>query len=428
MVRRSFLPVIGGAALLVAGAVAATTSDPPTRTLAVTGRANAYVSADGHGQFAAAAWGAIVRERTGDLYVAVSRDSGRRFAPPVRVSDASTQANLAGEQPPRVAFVPTSAGPPELVVVWTSRGPAGTRLLVSRSADLGATFSVPADVPGSQAAGNRGWHSVAATADGGVQVVWLDHRELAATAGAPSAGAHQHGVHSAGSEDGVARAQLSKLVVATLDGGARELAGGVCYCCKTAVATATDGAVYTAWRHVYPGSIRDIAFARSRDGGATFEAPTRVSEDGWVLNGCPENGPSIAVDARGHVHVLWPTLVQSTTPGSEPQLALFYAVSTDGQHFTPRLRVPTEGVPRHPQIVAQRGGGVMGLWEERAGGVDRVTAARIGPDAGGNMQFTRQIVGEGEYPAAAATSEGVMVAWTARNGAASAVQTRLLTE
>ena len=45
------------------------------------------------------------------------------------------------------------------------------------------------------------------------------------------------------------------------------LTGGVCYCCKTALAVGADGAIYAAWRHVYPGNMRDIAFTLSRDGG-----------------------------------------------------------------------------------------------------------------------------------------------------------------
>ena len=77
----------------------------------------------------------------------------------------------------------------------------------------------------------------------------------------------------------------------------RELAKGVCYCCKTALALGGNGAVYAAWRHVYTGNIRDIAFIASTDGGRTFAEPMRVSEDRWELAGCPDDGPSMAVDA-----------------------------------------------------------------------------------------------------------------------------------
>src|ERR1700710_3157521 len=93
---------------------------------------------------------------------------------------------------------------------------------------------------------------------------------------------------------------------------------GVCYCCKTSLVTGDDGSLYAAWRHVYPGNIRDIAFTVSRDSGRTFADPVRVSDDRWVLDGCPENGPAMAIDGRNRVHIVWPTLVSGSTAGGEP--------------------------------------------------------------------------------------------------------------
>jgi hypothetical protein len=61
----------------------------------------------------------------------------------------------------------------------------------------------------------------------------------------------------------------------------------VCFCCKTAIASGPDGSVYVAWRHIYPPNVRDMAVARSTDGGRTFAPPVRVSTDGWALDGAP---------------------------------------------------------------------------------------------------------------------------------------------
>ena len=78
----------------------------------------------------------------------------------------------------------------------------------------------------------------------------------------------EHHVEPADSKkDAVATAQLSKLYTATLDDSRSSLAitGGVCYCCKTALAASSDAStIYLAWRHVYPGNFRDIAFTLSR--------------------------------------------------------------------------------------------------------------------------------------------------------------------
>ena len=62
---------------------------------------------------------------------------------------------------------------------------------------------------------------------------------------------HQHLQSGQPPADGVARAQLSKLWFAGLGGAEspKAITGGVCYCCKTALATDADGAIYAAWRH-----------------------------------------------------------------------------------------------------------------------------------------------------------------------------------
>jgi len=181
------------------------------------------------------------------------------------------------------------------------------------------------------------------------------------------------------------------------------------------VAAGPDGSLYAAWRHVYPGNIRDIAFTVSRDNGRTFTAPIRVSDDRWVLDGCPENGPAIAVDQRNRVHVMWPTLVGGPAPGSEPTLALFYAASDDGRQFTPRTRIATEGLPRHPQIAIDAHGAVVATWDEQTKGTRRVVLGRAVGSGRGPVRFTREILsgpGAAVYPVVAALENAVVVAWT----------------
>lgn len=409
--------VLLATAALVLAAVAF--SPAGTSSLGVDGGANAYPSLAAHGRDAVIVWGVSHSAGGSGIYVAVSRDSGRTFSAPRRVNDETTLANLAGEQPPRVSLAPREHGDPELIVVWTSRGSEGTRLVSARSGDMGVTFSPAEDVPGSVAPGNRGWHATASDGASRAFVFWLDHRETAPAPGSAPAGSHQHGAHAMPVRDGVARAQLSKLFVATLDGevSGTPVTGGVCYCCKTATAIGADGAVYAAWRHVYPGNLRDIAFTMSTDAGRTFSPPSRVSEDGWVLDGCPENGPSLAVARDGRVHIVWPTLVDMDEPGQEPTMALFYATSTDGRSFTERERIPTEGFPRHPQVALGASGDLVVAWDEQDARGRRVAAAIGRPDEAGRVRFRRRAAADsGAYPAVAAMDSGSLVAWTSGNG------------
>jgi hypothetical protein len=409
------------AGLVLAAAIVAAAVLVPNRQsvmLAVDGHSSAYPSIAANGQFLAVAWGATASDGTTSIYTAVSRDSGRTFATPILASDDGSRASLSGEQPPTLSLAPRTGRDPSVVVTWTAKTPGGTQLLSARSDDGGQSFARPASLPGSEAPGNRGWQAAATSRDGQVMAIWLDHRELAPPGGtAPmDHAAHQHTATAGRETDGVERAQRSKLFFAQLDapGSAQALIGGVCYCCKTALATAADGTIYAAWRHVYPGSIRDIAFTSSKDGGTTFSAPVRVSDDRWILEGCPENGPTMAVDARQRVHIAWPTLVRESDASAEPTLALFYAESRDGVSFTPRQRVPTEGVPRQVRIASRPGGRVAMVWEEGAAGMRRVALGLGIPDETGRLRWQRRVISGDSlatYPVLAPVEDGVVTAW-----------------
>ena len=351
-----------------------------------------------------------------DVYAAVSDDGGRSFASPVRVNDVAGEARVGGEQPPRVAVHDR-----RIVVVWTAKGQKGTRLLQARSDDGGRTFSRAAAVPGSEAAGNRGWENANAR-----YAVWLDHRELAQDETTMTAMHHQH--ESSGAKpDGVAMAQKSKLFFGSLDGSiaAHAITGGVCYCCKTALAESGDGSsIFLAWRHVYPGNFRDIAFTMSKDGGRSFAAPIRVSEDKWMLEGCPDDGPAIAVDVQHRVHLVWPTLIADATSG-EQSIGLFYATSADGHAFTPRERIPTQGIAHHPQITIGSDGLPLIAWDESDQGARRILVGRRRTGADG-ARFVCEAVGDaGVYPALTASDGAAVAAWTARHGDSAVAVRRL---
>jgi len=397
-------------AILALSAVAIThTADhTPAVTLAVTGRMNATPSVAAANQFVAVAWGATLPSGGTDVYAAASRDGGRSFGQPVRVNDVDGDASLGLEQPPHVSLVARVGHDPSIVVVWTAKSKDGTRVLTARSENGGASFARAVAVPASEAAGNRGWVSTAVDRDGHVVAIWLDHREM--TPGRMPA--HEGHVHDSAvtNVDGAAHAQASKLYFAALDDASsgRPLTGGVCYCCKTAVTIGPDGSIYTAWRHVYPGNLRDIAFTFSRDGGRSFAAPARVSDDRWKLDGCPENGPALAVTADNAVHVLWPTLITPASASAEPALALFHAVTHDGRTFSPRQRVDTEGTPRHPQLVATPQG-LAAAWDEEVdGGNRRVVFVRT------FNAPTREVLSSSraQTPSIAPASDAVVIAWT----------------
>lgn len=393
-------------------------------TLGIVGRENAAIRVAARGRYVAVVWGATASVGT-DVYSAVSRDAGRSFAAPVRVNDTPFDARVGGELPPQVVLVPRASAEPQIVVVWTAKRPDGGRLLMSRSSDGGATFSASTVVPGSDAAGNRGWESVTVGRDGRVFAMWLDHRGLVS----PS---HQHGATTASgpaapaASDPVERAGLSQLYVASLDGqvAPKAITRSVCYCCKTSFVTGDDGALYGVWRHVYPGDLRDMALTVSRDGGRTFSSPVRVSEDGWEFDGCPDNGPTLAVDAARRVHVAWPAPLDVKNPTA---LSLFYATAADARRFTPRVRIPTEGTAGHVQLAMGRDGRSIVAWDEAVAGGRTVRVSRVRRAANGETTFEPvTAIGAGKYPALAVTDGGALLFWSQPQAGGSMIAVRPL--
>jgi hypothetical protein len=240
----------------------------------------------------------------------------------VRVNDIDGDVRVTGEQPPRIA-VET-----DVVVVWESRAGGVSRVRMARSPDGGRTYRPAVTVHADGQGGAKGWASVALDGGGGAHVVWLDGRnsnrdvQASRTHGEPS----NHAMH------GSSRQDIFHAVFRP-DGTVVEapMAANVCFCCKTGVAVGGDGATYAAWRHIYPTNLRDIAVARSTDGGGSFSDPVRVSEDHWQIDGCPEDGPAIAVDNQNRIHVVWPSILE----GSDSQKAIFHSVSGESNAHTP---------------------------------------------------------------------------------------------
>ncbi len=389
-------------------------------SLLVPGRTSSTPSVAADGAFVVVAWGAADASGATDIFTAVSCDGACSFDPPVRVGSPG-EARTNGEQPPRVVLSHRASGPPRVTIVWGAKGRQGTKLVSAQSEDGGRSYQDSRTLADTDAPGNAAGTTPSRTHPAGCSPsVWTIERSPETMPAAHHGGADA-------SPDGVAMAQKSRLYIQSLDGAVvpHALTQGVCYCCKTALAVDARGVLHAAWRHVYPGNLRDIAYARSTDGGKTFTSPMRISEDGWMFEGCPDDGPAMAVDAGGRVHVVWPTLVAGD--GDAATIALFYA-SSGGEAFTPRLLLPTDGIAHHPQIAVDGHGGIVAAWDEIAAGARRVVLARASrSDAGADLRFTRSVLttdGAAVYPSIAAGPDATIIVWTARSGSESRIAVR----
>lgn len=380
--------------MILAAAIAQGVAAQTGTTLAAPNRANSTPWVTASGSFVAVTWGATANGK-GDIFVATSHDGGHRFSTPVRVNAIEGDARISGEIAPRVVLsARSSALPPEITVTWNAKG-VTTEIKTARSRDGGRTFIDERSLQTTGAPGERGWQASAIDARGALHAIWLDHRAMAAKT------ASDHSGHK-GEDDGVAMAQKSALYYVADGAAERELFKGVCYCCKTAMAIGPGGEIFAAWRHVFPGNMRDMGFTMSRDGGRTFTALARVSQDGWSIQGCPDDGPAMAVDATGTVHLVWPTV-------QNEQGVILYATSKNGAAFSTPVRVPTLGGPKpsHPQVAVDRSGRVFVAWDEVRDGIRRAAIAPIG---GSNSP---EILGAvTSYPVLAPTDGGLVAVWT----------------
>ena len=83
-----------------------------------------------------------------------------------------------------------------------------------------------------------------------------------------------------------------------------ELDSSVCDCCQTSI-TLTDKGPIVVYRDRSEKEVRDIYITRKID--EVWETPSPVHNDGWVIYGCPVNGPKV-VSNSNKIAVSWFTV------------------------------------------------------------------------------------------------------------------------
>jgi hypothetical protein len=338
-------------------------------------------------------------------------EAGGTFGAPIRVNDIDGDAAPHDQAPAQVV----AGDDGNVFVLWQNNTPAEGRMFpwsdlrLARSTDGGRSFE-PAITVNDDAGGppaSHTFHDIAVAPDGTVLVSWIDSRVsarmeremVAASESADQAGHGGHAMHDMGGpEIRVAR---------STDGGRTFSASTVaapvaCPCCRTSLAFGNEGQVYVAWRDVEGDNIRDIAVARSDDGGATFGVARTVHDDGWEIDGCPHAGPSLAVDVDGRLHVVWYT-------GAEGGTGLFHAVSTDGgTTFGPRSPLISRAVvPVSHARLAADGPHVWAVWEDRSSRESRLLLGRSDRGMAEGI-----VIASGRLPGIAARDGLVAVTWT----------------
>jgi hypothetical protein len=302
------------------------------------GEFNPFVISDAHGGFYAVY---IQRKNDKSDVFFQHAPAGAGFSAAVRVNDVPGDAAVRNENPPKIAAGPNN----EIYVAWANeRQRWKGNIRFSRSLDGGKTFS-PAIYLNTDTSGaliGRGFETIAVDQKGHVYVAWIDQRDKNNDFGIAEIWMAESG------DNGKTFSHDHKII------------SNVCDCCRLTLAIDSAGRMFISYRYVPPSGpmFRDIAVARSGDGGKTFQS-TVVSHDGWELNGCPTNGASLSVDNSGRVNVIW-----FTAPGNTPRL--YIASSTDhGASFVkPALLDPAQKQAKHGDAVAVGDGVVLAAWDD----------------------------------------------------------------
>jgi len=233
-------------------------------------------------------------------------------------------------------------------------------IVYAMSHDAGTTWSEPAVLNADTAIAEHGFVSFFDWGDG-LGAVWLDGRRLAALTvdelfelEEPVGMALRYARFD---NDGIVaeRGEIDELV---------------CDCCRTDAVTTAAGPLII-YRDRTTDEVRDIAVRRASNsvsgsgtGPGGWSDPVVLGPDGWVIDGCPVNGPAVAA-AGSHVVAAW-----FTAADERPRIR--FARSEDGgAAFGPAITVAESGALGQVDVaVASDGTAWLSAWHKVAGGME----------------------------------------------------------
>ena len=161
----------------------------------------------------------------------------------------------------------------------------------------------------------HGFVSMVPSLKNGFYVTWLDGRNTAIN----SEEAH----HKAMTIRFAEITSIGKIINET------ELDATTCDCCQTSIAMSSEGPL-VVYRNRSKDEIRDIFITRYKDG--LWEKPRPIHNDGWVINGCPVNGPKVVVNSL-NTAVAWFTAAEG-----KPKVNVSFS-NSDGGDFKPPIQL-----------------------------------------------------------------------------------------
>ncbi|WP_231118302.1 sialidase family protein [Lysobacter silvisoli] len=279
----------------------------------------------------------------------------------------------------------------------SAAAPYAYDVVLSRSADQGASWSAPVAVNDDGTPTEHGFVSLWPAGGEKLGIAWLDGRRSGGGAG--------HGEHAG--HGGAMTLRSAQFDAALQRGGESELDTMTCDCCQTDAALTARGPLLI-YRDRTPEEIRDIAALRY-DAGAWTPARA-VHADRWTMPACPVNGPAVAaIGARALV--AW-----HTAAGGNPTLKLARSDDSGDSYAAPLvLDQGTQVQGRVDLALDPRAAWVLWLREDAQG--QSLHLARYASDLSGEPQRLQvaRLQGRGRatgFPQLALANGVAHVLWT----------------
>jgi len=317
-----------------------------------------------------------------------SSDGGDSFDKPVWVSEPGG-VNSHGENSPALIVTPDV-----MYAAWNQGGD----IRLARSLSWGGSFEKPVRISDKPEKAFSGYVSIGVAPNGDVYAVWIDTRESTPTDDV-------YAIYMARSTD--KGATFGKNI---------KVADHVCECCRPNVSFGPNNEVLVFFRNIYPGSIRDMAVAVTRDGGNTFSAPVRIAEDNWKLEGCPDSGIALARSGN-RIYAAWLTEASPSLDG----VRLSWSDDA-GKTWTPAVLASQKVLDaNYPALSAADDGRVELIFQgrdpQKRAGWSTTSAFLVEIDKNGRFSVPVEVPGATPAvvrPAVVAGANGrVFTAWTA---------------
>lgn len=278
--------------------------------------------------------------------------------------------------------------------------------------DSAGTWGASWQAHDDSSATEHGFTSLVAEPDGGFSAVWLDGRAFVNSGLDPHSGAADMSLRS------------RRYAADGTPGPEQVLDLRICDCCQTGAAYLGD-ALVVVYRDRSPDEIRDIWMVRRTEAG--WSEPSAIADDGWMIPGCPVNGPVVVSTGGDAGAVVWFSLVDGT-----PEVKVAFTDDQGASFSDPILveRGTVEAATLGRVGLASLGdGSVVATWLSQIDRTGEIRYRRITPDGMIGPVQLLALTGAARssgFPQVTATSHRVFFAWTDTSGDDAVIRTASL--